>query len=218
MRVIKFAKIDFLKTKSFSWALLFPIVAVLLLVYSEDGLSIVAYGYCLFAGIIFSAMPFSCENQMESGFLEMLPCKPGDAIRGHFSYCFFILCIAAVCGIGSIFVGSLLNPEIKLLEIVGMPAGGIYRSTFTLALLIAGIQNVILSLFRYDNVHVMQLLRMAPGFLFFFGMNALMGEEDFVKVLAKLLTARNSWVVLLVGILVYCLMAQIGAVLAARKE
>ncbi len=218
MRVLKFAKVDFIKTNSFRWLLLFPVIGIIMVLFSDNEMSFVAYGYCLFAGIISCTIPFNFDNPAENGFLQMLPAKPGDTIRGHFSYGFIVLCVAAVLGILTVWVSSLFKPEISLTEMMGLPAWGIYPLAFALALLIAGVQSLMLSIFRTQSVYAMQILRMAPGFIFFFGVNALLGEGSFIELLMKLITIRNCWISLAVSIVVYALLAQVGARLAVGKE
>ncbi len=213
MYMLKFTKIDLMKTRSFGWFLLFPVMAVILLLFSKDTNPIFAITYCQFAGIVAASLPFSTGSRDECGFLQMLPCHPGDDIRGHFLYGFLAELAATLLGVCTLFLSRLLRPE--------MPAGPVafYPILFCITLLLIVVQNMLLALFRSENAHVIQLMRMVPSFAFFFGTSALMEQlPDLTARFLSWLTLARAFGVAAACCILYGLLAQLCVVLTQRKD
>ncbi len=213
MYMLKFAKIDLLKTRSFSWLLLFPVLAVCMLSFSNDGGPTMAITYCQFAGIIASALPFATETREECGFLQMLPCHPGDDLRGHFLYGFLAELVATFLGCCALLVSGLLRPEL------GLGPVALYPVLFGITLLLIVVQNMLLTFFRSENAQVMQLMRMVPSFAFFFGTAALMEHlPDLVGRFLGWLTLIRGFGIAAVCCVLYGLLTQLCVMLTQRKD
>ena len=179
MRALKYAKIDFMKMKKLWWAVVFPIGAAVALVVSPDSSPLFAFGYCLFAGIIFATFPFSGENVSENGFLQMLPAKPGTDVLGHFVFGLLSILVMFILSLFSILVAHLCNPAVNL---DGM--GALIPAVTGAAILFTGVEEIFLTVFRYEKARYLQLVRIVPAFVFLFGMNSVTdsltpGQMDF---------------------------------------
>ncbi len=170
MRVLKFLKIDCLKMKSLWIALFFPLLSIFILITSDVPNLLFAAGYCLFAGIIYATFPFTGENPQENGFLMMLPSKPGEDILGHFLFGFLAVTAALFLGLFSIFVSGLINSNVRNTP---LPTGFILV-LYGAAVIFVGLEELLLTVFRYESIRAVQLIRIVPAFVYFFAANAVM--------------------------------------------
>ncbi len=173
MRILKFAHVDYLKTRRLNYLLLiFPLLAVAFLVTSVDSRALFAVAYCLFAGIILAAFPFSVSSNAERGFLQMLPSKPGEPILGHYLYGFFMILVSFLVGIAAVLIARIIHPELEILRLGGADVTGIYLLLPGIALLFTGVEALLLTALRFENAHIASLLRIIPAFVFFYGFNS----------------------------------------------
>ena len=213
-RILKFAKIDIFRVKRYMWMILFPLIAVFWGVSEPESGPVFSMMYCLFAGIILSSMPISAQGEHEKGLLGMLPARPGEAVYGHYLFGGVVLFIGMLLGFVSIVIASLIQPKIILAEFLGKDFISIFILLFGGALVMNGLQLLILLLFRTSSMQVMQLIRLAPGFLFFFG-SSFLWDGNAPQLLMTLL--RSGGVILLICVLLYILLAWIAAKLVVRR-
>ncbi|MBE5997161.1 MAG: hypothetical protein E7240_07415 [Lachnospiraceae bacterium] len=217
MRVFKFLKVDFIKMKSLWIALLFPILSVVLLVTDDTPRVLFGAAYCLFAGIIYATFPFTGENPQENGFLMMLPSKPGDDIKGHYLFGFLSVTSALILGLLSVLIAGLFNRSVR--ESV-IPAGALL-ALYGLALVFVGIEELLLTICRYESMRALQLIRIIPAFVYFFGISAVtdnlpvqsasaLSQGELIPVSAGLLFLAGS-------IAVYVVIAFISVRLVVRR-
>ena len=172
MRVLKFAHLDYLKTSRLNYMLLlFPILAAVMLLASADGSALFAVGYCLFAGIVLAAFPYNLTSESERGFLQMLPAKPGEAVLGHFLYGLCMVLAAFAVGMVAVVICHFVQPSLEILRVDGADISGLYPALIGVALLFTGLQSLLMTALRLENIHLAQILRIVPAFVFFFGFN-----------------------------------------------
>lgn len=213
MYILKYTKIDFQKCRQFAWLLLFPVLAIGLMIFSDDSEPIFAVVYCQFAGIMASGLPFSCENMEENGFLLMLPSRPGDDIRAHFLFSFCAGEAATILGLGTLAVTSLIKPTFQPGEFL------VYPFLLGLCLIVIALQDILLCFFRSNNTQAMQIIRMVPAFLFFFGGSAL--ADIFPSLAARFmawLTMARSLGIYAVCVILFCLLAELCVLLAKKRS
>lgn len=178
MRVLKFTKVDLIKTRKFYYILLFPMLTVFLLARDPKMPAMFGVAYCLFVSIVVAALPFNTEAQNESGFLQLLPAKPGEQILGHFTFGLCANLVGFVLGIISAMVAHAIVPGASLFSLNGASIEGFYPLLLGIALLFTGLESLLMTLFRFQNIHAAQLMRTVPAFIFFFGMNSLATNGD----------------------------------------
>lgn len=178
MRVLKFTKIDAIKVWRFLYILLFPVIAVFANAREPDGSAVFGVIYCLFVGIVLAAMPFRLESPEESGFLQLLPAKPGEQVLGHFLFGLLNNLAGFALGLLCTFIAHAINPAARLFTLEGMPVTGLYPVLLGVALVFTGAEALLMTTFRFHNLHADQLLRILPAFVFLFGMNSLATNGD----------------------------------------
>ncbi|MDO5345895.1 MAG: ABC-2 transporter permease [Lachnospiraceae bacterium] len=212
MKLLKFVKIDFIRLKTNrSLLVLWPLSILIIMLFSGKANTLFVYLYCLFGGIIFSTIPL--DSHSSSGFLKMLPSKEGDDVRGHFLFSFCLLLLSMLFALAATQAVTLYRPEFSAL-----PAKQVLL-LFSLSVLITALQNLILCTFRSNNVQAMQMLRMGPAFLFYFG--TLVVADHLPKIqhfFAGWFQLRNVCLLLLICFLFYCIIAQFSAVLISRRD
>ena len=214
MRILKFAKVDYLKTARYNYLLLgFPLLAVFILVTSMDSQALFAMAYCLFAGIILAAFPINISSETERGFLQMLPSKPGELILGHYLYGFLMILAAFLTGVLALAAAKLLHPVLQILRIGGVDVSGVYPVMLGIALVFTGLEDLLLTALRFENAHLTQLLRIVPAFIFFFGFNSashkVMELPDF--------STMTGLAALGVCLLLYAVFALAGRAISIRR-
>lgn len=218
-RIFKFAKIDFLRIRSYKWIALFPLLAVVIFLAQPDTSPLYILCYCIFAGIIFSTVPSSMESVTEVGFLQMLPTLPGEQQKGHFLFGLLFTLLAFLSGLVSILFCHLLRPSFQIFSAGNWNLVDIYLSILGIALVFVGIQTFVLSILRFKSAQAMAILRMIPAFVFLFGMSGLFGEDGITTDGSlQLLSRINGGMVVVICLVIYLILAQTAAIIAARKN
>lgn len=175
MRAIQFAKIDYIKTKQqVLWILLMmPVVLLLMMRQSSDSpVPLVVFCYALFMALIFSTTPFgSCQRQ-ETGFLLLLPATTRDRVFGRFLYGLSIMAVAVLIGSVGMYLGEMISGAVIEAEIIVSFCMG----ALAVCMILMALEYVILYLFgEQQSPNILGLIRMVPGFVFFFGSMGLIG-------------------------------------------
>ncbi len=171
MNWVKFMKTDFLLYKYQKVVMMvFPVFVILMSIYSKDMIFIISY--LCFGVLIVSTTPYCLENRNMSTFIQMLPGSDRERVVGRYM-CFGAMLLAAVAyGIGVVIVLSWIK---------GFPVTeyNIYFSSVALALslIVGSVQFLVLYIAgRGTSTQWMNILRMIPGFIFFFLINYI-GEK-----------------------------------------
>ncbi len=171
MNWVKFMKTDFLLYKYQKVVMMvFPVFVILMSIYSKDMIFIISY--LCFGVLIVSTTPYCLENRNMSTFIQMLPGSDRERVVGRYM-CFGAMLLAAVAyGIGVVIVLSWIK---------GFPVTeyNIYFSSVALALslIVGSVQFLVLYIAgRGKSTQWMNILRMIPGFIFFFLINYI-GEK-----------------------------------------
>lgn len=219
MRIFKFAKADFLMCyRKMGIMLAFPAFIIIIVLFGNDNLAgelsaVFTLLYCLFAGIILSSLPFQEVSSEYQGFLRMLPARDGDPVRGHFLFSFLLLVLCTLLSILTICVEILIKPSVSFDQAWLFPLfwGG--------ALLMACIENSAMCFFHTDSVQALQIVRMLPGFIYFFGiMFALEKTPSFIPKLLSLLTPVNCIIAMAVCIIIFIAVAEICTRITLRRD
>lgn len=217
-RALKFARIDLMKVWRFFYVLVFPIIAV----FAEAGKlkvsAIFSVVYCLFTGIVLSAMPFRLESTTESGFLQLLPAKPGEQVLGHFLFGLFLNLAGFALGIVCAFLPRIVNPAAAVFGLEGMRITGFYPAMLGIALIFTGAQALVMTAMRFHSVHAAQLMRMLPAFVFLFGVNrvAIEGTTDIAATL-RALSGAGGLAALGICLLVFAALAWISRCISVAR-
>ena len=171
MRIYNYFLTDCYKIKRYGFLAIFPVLAIVMTVWDGDADPVFAFAYCLFAGIFVAVLPFNSELKSESGFLQMLPSKPGEPILGHFLFGYAAILIAALGGILSILISHLIRPEIPVPFIGSKSLTGMCIMLTGIAFLFAAIEELVCTMFRFESVQMTGFVRLLPAFVFFFGAN-----------------------------------------------
>lgn len=213
MRIVKFTKIDVIRSKSYLYFLLFPALAAVMMIYNSHANPFFGTMYCLFGGIVLSSIPFTQSLSSNSDFLRMLPAKNGDEIRGHFLFSLAVLLLNLGMALISVAVAIPFRPGLSF------GPSYAYLLMFGIALLFVSIQGIVLCIFRTNNAHAIQLLRMAPAFLFFFGGSFLMEKlPGLYTVLPRYLNDRSALLFLSLCLLIFLINAHTAALLYSRQN
>jgi hypothetical protein len=213
MRILKFAKTDLLQIKRMIWALLFPVYALIILLTTDEGFTLPAFSYCLFAAIILCTVPLSGKSASETGFLDLLPGKKGEQTKGHFLFALLLLLLFGVLALAAIAIAHLIRPTIVF------DSAALYLSLTGVALLFAAVEILILSLFHSDNTRAIAILRMAPAFLFWFG--GMMLKDLIPDIVTRILsrdTLQIGLIIFGICLLLYALLAQLCSTLISRQD
>lgn len=213
MKILNYAKIDFMKLKDYAWFLLFPVLSCVLVLQDPSAPLYVCVLYSLFGGVVCASLPFASETRAAAGFLQLLPSRDGDNIRGHFLFSFFIQIASLVLGLAASFVVRLFQPQ---LPFVSLNTCGLM---FSFSLVLVGIQNLMYVIFRYQAAKAVVFIRLLPAFLFFYGgllTNKYLNTPAFSDIAAWILNP-GSLILTVPCPILYLLMAQAGAALSTRK-
>ena len=188
MRAIQFAKIDFIKTKQqILWILLvIPVVVLFMLRQGSDSpIALVIFCYALFMALVFNTTPFGTCQRQETGFLLLLPATTRERISGRFLYGLSFMVIAALVGVVGMYLGEMISGTVIEAEII-VP---FCMVAFAVCMVLMALEYVILYLFgEQQSPNILSLIRMIPGFVFFFGaMGLIGGAQDDPEVTAALM-------------------------------
>ncbi|MBR1741607.1 MAG: ABC-2 transporter permease [Lachnospiraceae bacterium] len=226
MRVFKYMMVDFLKVKKklFIFLILVPAFGAWMgMGKGNTEVSFVfALSYCMFAGIIMAGLPYQYEKAEENGFLYMLPGKTQEQVFGHFLFGFACMLMGYLLGILCGGIGFLLRPQesfFSMGELSGF-SDFIHVSFLLLGagLLVVTVQDLLCTIFQFESVQVMNLMRILPGFLFFFGGMIFMegGADRGMEALTFLY--RHSAMFFLACVLIFLVVAYIGGRIATGRE
>lgn len=226
MRILKYTLVDFLKVKKKMWIFLLLVPACALFMGAESGaMSTMAVAYCLFAGIIFAGMPYYYEKPEEMGFFYLLPGRTEEQVFGHFLFGSLSLLAGLGLGIFSSSISSLFHTEHEtgdnLLKSISANEPGmseIMLLLFGAGLICVAVQDFFCTLFRFESVQVMNIMRILPGFIFFFGLSMLLsyGEKTPAEILQFLFS--HSIEVFLSCLAVYLFTAFLSSMIAKARE
>lgn len=209
MRILKFAHVDYLKCRRFGYIMiLFPALSVLMITMTNGIPTLFSVGYCLFAGIILAAFPFNMESVNERGFLQMLPSRPGEPTLGHFLFGFLATIASFLLGIAALVISKLLVPRVEVFTLNGVSIAGMYPALLGAALVFVGLEDMLLSVLRYEKSHLIQLVRIIPAFIFFFVFNSGLDKQKGVFGSFPLLPG--------LGVLTFCLAVYVVLALIIR--
>ena len=216
MRILKFVHVDFLKVRSSLWILLLCLLGVVFLIYSPEISPLFAVGYGIFIAMVFATFPYNAENVEETGFLQMLPAKPGEQVAGHFVFSAAVVLLGFVLGFLAALLARALVPAVQ--PLTSRELTGFCLIMIAVSLVFVGAEDLMLTVFRFNSMRVSQFLRIIPAFLFFFAFNAL---PDSLPAAADgsmlLFISAQGPVVLLFGLLLFLLCALISVRIAARR-
>lgn len=217
METIKFMKMDFLKMKT-QILLIILTVSVVLLLGGKVG-TLWGAMYMMFMGLIFCAVPFSVDMTNGESFMKLLPAKAQQRVYGRFCFaviflvmCTLVISLTYIQGFlsGTIQVGYVMPKIIMILS-----AG----------LCMNAIQYIFSYFFEIKNQQWLSLVRMIPGFVFFFAGSfaidslASMPKET-VEALGKVVTyaMTHQWVAAVVTFAVALVFTFVCAVICGKRE
>ncbi|MDE6737510.1 MAG: ABC-2 transporter permease [Lachnospiraceae bacterium] len=176
MRAIQFTKIDFIKTKQqILWILLVIPVIVLFMLWqgSEGPVPLFIFCYTLFMALVFSTTPFGSCQWQERGFLVLLPATTRDRISGRFLYGLSFMLVSALAGGVGMYLGEMMSGVMIEAEIL-VP---FCMVAFAVCMVLLALEYVVLYLFgEQQSPNILSLIRMIPGFAFFFGSMSMIGS------------------------------------------
>ena len=215
MRILNYMKVDLRKCMDYRWVLLFPLIALFLLTQADFGKSTFAMVYCLFGGVVIATIPFNKEKKEENGFIRMLPGKPGDSTRGHFLFAFCVVLFFALMGRLMLLFASMVRTDL-LPEFQTNLC--LYPALSGVALLINLLEDILCVFLGNENTVIIRLLRMAPAFVFLFGVSAF--QEKLPVLFAKVLgmSMGISWLFLLLSAVIFIVLAELSARIVACRD
>lgn len=158
--------------------------------------------YMIFGGMVVISTPFTAQTN----FVDILPTKTYERVFGRFLFGALLITVAALGG----FAVQMAETGIRggagqtatAIGAAGQTAMGIgaaAKSALALTCLFTGIAFFIMALeylvfycFTIRNVQIMSLLRIVPGFVFFFGFTSLM--ENLQKELQEAPQSAPAWI------------------------
>ena len=223
MRILKYTLVDFLKVKKKLWFFLLFVPACALFMGAESGaMSTIAIAYCLFAGIIIAGMPYYYEKPEEMGFFHLLPGRTEEQVFGHFLFGSFSLLAGLGLGIFCSCVSSLFHTEHStgkdLLKSISPGMTEIILLLFGAGLICVAVQDFFCTLFRFESVQVMNLMRILPGFIFFFGLSMLLSYGTKTPADLLLFLFSHSMETFLSCLAAYLLTAFLSSMIAKARE
>lgn len=163
MRAVHFMKIDWMMTKTQTRVLWLFAVIALLLSFMQGSLYWAPL-YMMFGGLMMATTPFCIRQQSNNGFLLLLPATEQERVAGRFLYGIVILMISLVCG----GIDMFLVVVVKHIQVpYTVP---FYIGIVVVGLILIALQDTILYIVgELKSQQMMGVIRMIPGFLFFFG-------------------------------------------------
>ena len=218
MRVLKFTYIDIRRAKPFRWVLPYLALAVFITTQEEEA-SFFGLTYCLFLGIILSSLPLYGYRDAENGFLKMLPGKPGDEIKAHFLFGFGMIALCTACGVLATVMANLIHPISGQMEVFFHY--GMLPILSGCALLVVGIEDTLLCVFREEGMRVIQLIRIVPGFLFLFSAAYLTDAEKMPQAVitaASVFVRQHSILIGFACVVIYIGIAAVASAISVRQD
>lgn len=200
MNLLQFMKVDFrLTKKQLPFLVILPCLVVLIALSGTDMFFIVSY--LCFGALILSTTPFMMEDKNMSSFVQLLPGTHRDRVAGRFFWFFVLLLAYVLFGFGiSYFMYRFGIGEVRIAESEYF----LCLAAALVCFVIGCIQIVVFYLLgRVKSQQFLNLLRMIPAFLFFFGMNYVTEQiTDVQKGLYSILRflQENRVMLLLAGV------------------
>lgn len=219
MNAVKFMKMDFLKIKSQMKLMIFIIVFVMVFSFKMLTKEMLAWSvmYMIFMGIIMASMPFSIDATGSGGFVTLLPAKARSRVYGRFLYGLVFLVVCTLIGsVISISYAIKENVDIKVL-LLGIIV------FFGAGVLVNSLQFLVSYLFEIKNAQVLSIMRIIPGFIFFFCGSVLMEKisesqesmNAFSQVVSKIIEYKE---VMAVGFLVISMLITFACMMVCAKR
>lgn len=176
----------------------------------------------IFMGIILASLPFSVDTTTSGGFVTLLPAKARSRVYGRFLYGLVFLVVCTLIGSAiSVSYAIKENVDLKglLLQIIVFFGAGV---------IVNSLQFFVSYLFEIKNAQVLSIMRIIPGFLFFFCGSVLMDKisenqesmNAFSQTVSKIIEYKEAvaigFFVISMLIMVVCMM--ICAKREERKE
>lgn len=224
MRALQFTKIDFIKTKQqILWMLLvIPVIVLFTLRETEGEISLVVFCYALFMALVFSTSPFGTCQRRETGFLLLLPASTQSRVFGRFLYGLSFVGIAIVLGsigmyLSKVITGVGIDTEMKIFFCM---------AALAVCMLFMAAEYVFLYLFgEQQSQNILSLVRMIPGFVFFFGsMGLLSGVKKEPEALAGIIEYIGShlmvigWCSVAVSLVLFIGAAMLCAAVTKKRD
>lgn len=216
MRIVKFAKLDLIRTRRYLWILAYSLLGLIFLLRSPDSNGSFPIFFGLFGALILGLFPFQIEQRAESGFTRMLPSREGEDILGHYFYGACVLIASYLVALTCVAVANLFIPTI---DVIGRPeTRGIYHLLLGGGFLVMGLQYLGMTVFRFQTARGYAYLRIVPAMVFFgvgqFLSGAMEGKEGTLSP-AEITDVQGSLAVvgaaaLAAGIIVYIILALIS--------
>lgn len=169
MRVLRFTKIDYIKTKK--QMLFLPVYVLLLAVImmnskpEENGVitAVTVFYYMVFIMLIFSTTPFGTCKVEENGFLLLLPATTWDRVLGRFLYGATLMAFVVAVGIGCGVIYRALGYGVSGIQIalclIGLAVGIVVMAAEYVFFYLCG---------ENQSQNLLGIVRVMPGMIFYF--------------------------------------------------
>ncbi|MDD2972603.1 MAG: ABC-2 transporter permease [Lachnospiraceae bacterium] len=196
---VRFFYIEVIRCRAQLW---FFILFFAIALYTGKNNPFFSVSYMCFCGVIMSVQPFQQEQLAESGFLNMLPGTKRERVCGRYLFGLGMILVSALLGMLVLLLGSGMEHQknANLLPVLVTCIG--------ITLIVLSFQYVLFyAMGKIKSQQFAGLIMMAPGFIFFFGMNFLLGkmQKNNVDILYWWMKHMEplAWCVLLLGILLW---------------
>lgn len=217
MEIIKFMKTDFMKMKT-QMVLIVLTVSVVLFFGGKMG-TLWGAMYMIFMGLIFCAVPFSIDTMNGESFMKLLPAKPQQRVYGRFCFAVVFL-VACTLLISVTYLQGILSGDI--------PVDYIFPKLIMIlsaGLCMNAIQYVCSYFFEIKNQQWLSIIRMLPGFIFFFAGSVLIDKiaampRETVEALGEAVAygMNHQHVVAIVVLAVALVFNALCAVICGKRE
>lgn len=217
MKSIKFTKIDFIMSRSqFKLLIIFILISLFVIVKSDNIMFIITY--LNFGTLIISVTPFTLENATYCGFTNLLPAKVSDRVTGRYLYFLFLT------GIINIIV-TLIIVFYDSHYLAGNNLS-IYFIIIAFNIIIGSLQFLLFyAVGQFKSQQVMALIRIVPGFLFFFIMSGFSNKitdnpELMTSVLKNIVESLTTiaYVSIAIAFFVFLLCIFLSASICKKKD
>ncbi len=174
MRIFQWCKLDAAVSRSvLKFMLLFAFICAVIAVFTPDIQAAWPLLYMIFGGMMTVSTPFTAQPY----FVEMLPTKIYERVFGRFLFGTGMIVLFAAAGF------AMQTAYIASGDLAVVPALTQTAFFVGIALFLTAVQYLLLYLFQIKNVQIIYLIRMIPGFAFFFGFNSLLStiQEEMQK-------------------------------------
>jgi len=222
METIKFAKIDWLKTKSQAKIMiLYILIATVMGIYMDW--SLWSLYFIAFGATILSTTPYFIDTTSSIVFINLLPAKVSSRVYGRYLFGLLFNIVTILAGELSVLGNYLFTKKV--------PAY-LFESTLVIiavSLLFNAFQFLMFSFIKVKNQQLLTLIRMIPPFIMFFGGNYVMnlfmnnpekGAQMISEIYRYCMNNRLplSIALLLIAILINVLFANITGIILQRRE